>query len=1175
MTQFKENIRNLTDVEHVLKRPGMHLGSLKCNPKQRYVYHFKTDKVENEEIMLADGLERMYIEGLSNAVDHQNRTRQTGKKAGYIKITASPTSITIHNTGMPFTIRKFESHDVYRQEAAFAWLRTGSNYDDDKDSKGIGGKNGYGIKLANIYSKQFELTVIDRPSKLKYYQKWQNNLDLRHEPKITSSKAPSSTTIKYQADFERFDSKYAQGFTDDIIGVFAFHAASVSATAGLRVVFNYHKSKEERYHLDFNRLSMADYTKMMLGVDLTTTNYISYVEWNDAKGKLHHLTKLNAPVEAPLKYRGMENTKLCLIDTPDNGQSIGFVNNIITYRGGVHLEKVYQEVRQRVIPVLNETTSTKAKLTIRDLRPHLSMVMMCNIEDAQLESQMKVYLNSPTPELYINDKFKAVLKWKLADRLQNELDAKKMKILTDIPNKTDRYSVIKGHVPAFKAGTKESHKCNLDICEGQSAQNYSITRSICLNDGKTRHPYYGSLAFKGKPVNVVKCMKTEAGMIKFYNNTEYKSLIGAMGFKPNVDYTIEANYRNLKYGQITILADSDDDGKHIQILIYAMIRFIAPSFLQRNPKCIKMLRTPLVRVTKGKKFHNFLVQAEFDAWWESLKVKSGWDVKYCKGLGSSNKKEIQRDCDNIHLVDIIEDELAEKFINTAIGCDSKLRKEWMTNNNSLEGIEKLKKLKISTFVDCELVVHAWSNLRRTVPGLDGFKPSQRKVMYAALTKWGKKTRVKTNTLATLTSELTHYHHGPASLIKTIEMMPLSFAGSNNLPYFVPDGQMGTRRGGGQDAAAARYTELMVENWWDIVFRKDDRLLWSYVEEDGEVAEPANLLPIVPLFMINGARGVGSGWRSLVPNYHPVKVAESLIKMIDDEEPDIIEPWYRSYTGKLRVKARIRTKIDGKNEDITKNITEPDIGDFELKESGRGLFTEGVYTCYKVQTKSKKPKYQTIITELPIDLGVNQYINKVLSKLKEDGEILGWIDTSQNQVHITVDSYKPMNMSKLGLRRVLTMKNMYIMDQNGFPRHFKTAIDAIKYWFDWRKQFYAKRVEKLIEKYQEKTKDLRDKHKFVRAVVRGFEEGKKPGQTIVLLKQTHDVIEKQLEAFDLKYDILKKVNTAYFTKKGLAKIEDQMKATETQLNHYKQIEPLTLWRDELEEFVAYIKARYKS
>lgn len=1188
--ETNQDMEHLGEHERMLLKPGVYIGSVDANETKRYIYDFKVSKMEKKIIWVPEGLERLYLEGTSNAGDHTVRSRQSKHRPGIILIGVDSKTVTIYNTGMPFIIKKFggntEFKDYYVQELGFGVIGTSSNYNDKNRSYKIG-TNGVGIKLVNIYSNHFTLVVVDGKNKLYYIQKWSDNMYKRDKPEVRKMKKGEKTHTKvtYTLDFSRFDKIFKDGYTEEVLGLFAFHCSYMAMLNGIPITF----TRKNFEPIVFNPLNAIEYIKFLRGIDLGKVKYIHHVEWIQKKGDKEVnvvRTKVNGIVNVPKSVAGMTKIDVLIYDTPDAGECMSFVNGLITYDGGVHENVIMNKIRDVVITKINDDikeNGRKYKLNMRDLRPHVSIMVSCRLDNAELRGQMKTYLNKPTPEFNIDEnKLGKMLQWDLAERLQNTIQAKQIKILS----RTD--GVKKGRidlsklVDAGKAGGKESHLCSLDIVEGQSAQNYSNQRSVAINGGKSRSPYIGSLPFRGKPMNVLNALRKKDGLIILNENEEYKALKKAMGFKEGVDYRINRNYRSLRYGKIIILADSDVDGKHIAGLIYLMLwtRFL--TFLLRGGT-VFLLRTPIVRTEKGKQKLDFLTQEDFDSWTVTINTK-GWDIKYCKGLASSSPDEIKRDAKNPKLVEITFDEMAEYYLRLAFDNDRKARKKWMESYDSKnsEDIEKLSKLTIARFIDHEMISHCIVNTLRTLPGLDGLKEGQRKALYTAFGKWGKEKYLKTDSLVVITQMNTHYRYGPAALLGAIDLMPLTYTGSNNLPYFGQGGTAGSRRKNGKDAGASRYTSLIKMSWWGAAYKKADIDLWEYVWEDGKRCEPTNLLPVVATLLFNGQKGIGTGWSTFIPNYNPLDVCKWLKSKIKELVTPKMTPWYRGFEGTIRVVLTIVKRTTDENGKVKvtklkKNALEPGIEEFYPQETGKTMITKGMYHIETRQDKKGKQEEVVVVTEIPIGSSIDGY-DTFLKGLIEEGEITDFDEQcGNNNIRFEVYGMKNPSINKLSLESRYGMTNMTIIDENRKPRQFKRIDDLLEYWFNIRKQFYPKRISNALKKKKEQTKGLSDKYKFVEAIIKGNKMGKKLGETLVIVNEDKESISTQLKALELGYDLLSKVKTVSLTntEEGLRKLKREMQKVKEEIEYYQNINPMDVWYKEIEEFeVAYKKLEIK-
>lgn len=152
------------------------------------------------------------------------------------------------------------------------------------------------------------------------------------------------------------------------------------------------------------------------------------------------------------------------------------------------------------------------------------------------------------------------------------------------------------------------------------------------------------------------------------------------------------------------------------------------------------------------------------------------------------------------------------------------------------------------------------------------------------------------------SETELYHHGEQSLNQTIVAMAQDFVGANNLNLLQPNGQFGTRLLGGKDSASPRYIYTCLSPMTRLLLRVEDDALLTPQEEEGVSIEPVHFLPIIPLVLVNGAVGIGTGWSTHIPNHNPLDVANRLLSRLRGiSAGDALQPWYRGFTGSFRAK----------------------------------------------------------------------------------------------------------------------------------------------------------------------------------------------------------------------------------------------------------------------------------
>tara|TARA_B110000208_G_scaffold130850_1_gene158651 strand:- start:1772 stop:2908 length:1137 start_codon:yes stop_codon:yes gene_type:complete len=209
-------------------------------------------------------------------------------------------------------------------------------------------------------------------------------------------------------------------------------------------------------------------------------------------------------------------------------------------------------------------------------------------------------------------------------------------------------------------------------------------------------------------------------------------------------------------------------------------------------------------------------------------------------------------------------------------------------------------MEYGNFFNNEFILYSIASNKRAIPSVvDGLKPSQRKVLYACFKR--KLTKdIKVAQLAGYISEHAAYHHGEASLQKTIVGMAQDFVGANNINLLVPSGQFGTRSQGGEDQASPRYIFTRLAKIARKIFHPDDDAILTALDDDGVTIEPEFYVPIIPMALVNGSDGIGTGWSTKVPMFSPREIIANLRKMIDDgpEACEPMTPWYRDFKGTI-------------------------------------------------------------------------------------------------------------------------------------------------------------------------------------------------------------------------------------------------------------------------------------
>ncbi len=953
--------QKVSQSDHVRLRPDMYVGSVsRHNSREIKIFDLTTETFIYKNVDIPMALDNIYREVLSNAGDNIERSKQKGVISDLFEVEMNKTTVTITNGGLSIPIVKHPTEKIYVPEMIFGHFLTSSNYDDSKQ-RTVVGRNGVGVKAVSSFSKRFSVQIGDPTNKKMYIQTWTNYMKNRSDPQITSYSGPSFVRVSYDLDLNYFG---YQEYSQDVFGLYASLAADISFCNKIKVKFND---------------KILDMTKMDVYVkkcfpDIKLRNKIIHRE------------------EIPLKSQIVE---LTLLDTPDNGRVIGFVNGSPCH-AGVHVDAAIKTISDVILPKLNNNNEKNSpKLNIKNIRPHLSMIISVKIVNPRFTNQAKSKLDSPKIKITIpENKIKNVSRWKLITRLKQILSNKYKKKMKESDGKKKKFISAKNYTPANFAGGGKSQECVLILTEGLSAKPYAETWISQM--GTRGRDYYGIFPLKGKPLNVI-----NAPQERISKNDEIATLKKILGLREDTDYKIPRNFSQLNYGKVMIFADADVDGIHIVSLILLLFYKFYGSLLERG--FLQFYRTPILRATKGSQKMSFLSEQQYRRWLAQDSSRSNWRCDYFKGLGSSSEQDTIDDFNNPHVVNCIFDPGAKNWFELAFNkTKSNERKVWIEQAQPMNGMETVKNLPISNYIARELVTYSLVNIVRSIPGIDGLKRSQRKIIYGSMLIWKgkcgqKATKMKTARLASAISTKTDYHHGEKSLQDAITSMVQCFVGANNMPYFMPDGKFGTRGMLGKNASSARYTFTRPQWWWPYIYSKEDVAIYKYVEEEGDQLEPRLLFPLIPMVLVNGATGIGTGHSTFIPQHNPVDICQWIILKLTGKDPPGIKPWYNGFNGKIEVKYSLKdasvTKMENYDHDILSAIDESVqyLGEERLFEENsinttlkpavtKGLTMKRMTTYGNFTISGDDIEVSELPIMVPID-GYYEWLNKLLEMEK--------------------------------------------------------------------------------------------------------------------------------------------------------------------------------------------------
>ncbi|KAH9419744.1 DNA topoisomerase 2-beta [Dermatophagoides pteronyssinus] len=998
-----------TQLEHILLRPDTYIGSVEKETKQMWVWDKDEDKMVFREITYVPGLYKIFDEILVNAAD--NKQRDKSMNCIRIDIDADNNEIIIYNNGKGIPVIEHKTEKCYVPTLIFGHLLTSSNYNDE-EKKVVGGRNGFGAKLCNIFSKKFKVETSCKEYHKSFLQIWNDNMKDTKEPKIGTNASEDFTRITFQPDL----SKFKMDFLDkDIVSLFSRRAYDVAGTTrGVKVYLN--------------------------GKKLPISGFKEYVELfakdrQDDIGNtikvVHEVVNDRWEIAATVSDRGF--------------QQISFVNSIATTRGGKHVDHVSDQIVNKVTDVIKKKNKVGVTVKPFQIRNHLWVFVNCLIENPTFDSQTKETMTlqvksfgstcSPTDKFF-NNVFKvgiveAVLSWakfKAQNELSKKCHAKKHAKLTGIPKLED----------ANDAGTKNSIDCTLILTEGDSAKSLVVAGLGVVGRDK-----FGVFPLRGKMLNV-----REASHKQIVENAEINNIIKILGLQYKKQYQTIDDLKTLRYGKLMIMTDQDQDGSHIKGLLINFIHHNWPSLLKLN--FLEQFITPIVKASKGNEVHSFYSLPEFEEWKKSNPNWRNYKIKYYKGLGTSTSaeaKEYFTDMDRNRIKFHYAGHDDDHFVQLAFSKKMvEQRKEWLTN--SLEERKRRRELGLpemylyekntrnityKDFVNKELILFSNMDNERSIPSLvDGLKPGQRKVLFTCF-KRNDKREVKVAQLAGSVGEHSAYHHGEVSLMSTIINLAQNFVGSNNINLLLPIGQFGTRLQGGKDAASPRYIFTMLNTVARKLFPQLDDPLLNYLYDDNLKIEPEYYVPIIPMVLVNGAEGIGTGWSTKIPNYNPREIVENIKRLMHGREIRPMKPWFKGFTGTIE-------QIDTQRFVIN--------GEAAILENGRSFE----------------------ITELPIRVWTQTYKETVLEPMLNGTEKTPPFIQDYKEYHTDATVKFVVTLSEENLQKALnsglhkTFKiqtsmsttTMVLFDHLGCLKKYETPEEILQEFFPVRLEYYAKR-----------------------------------------------------------------------------------------------------------------------
>ena len=1065
--------RKQTHREHILSLPDTYIGSIETAEED--VWLLENDKFVATRIPVNPGFYKLVDELLVNAHDHVIRLRQRKSETPvkHISISCDGHTIEIENDGDPIDVAKHPEHDMYIPQLVFGELLTSTNYDKD-EKKLVGGKNGYGVKLVNIFAKSLKVRIVDAGRSLSYEQTFTDNMTKVTSPVVKSTKQKSCVILRWEPDYARF------GYKDGCI-----------PQEMIRLI--------ERRVYDL---------AMTVGKDVKVT-------WNGTLIKCRSLVDYAKAYGCdPVIFESPNDRwSIAVASSPTDGFfQMSFVNGIWTSKGGKHVDAVSDLVVSAITEHLEQKKKTKCKSST--VKEHLAVFIVSLIENPSFSSQTKETLTTKASAFGSSHKLsddtlkKVITKLDIVEKVLEVQAAKDSKDNTKTDGrKQSRITGIPKLDDAVYAGTTKSADCTLILTEGDSAKAMALSGL-----SQEQRKYYGVFPLKGKVLNVKDTSDSKVEQTK--EIAELKKILGLQSGKKYTDVS------SLRYGRILVMTDQDYDGSHIRGLLINLFHELWHELIA-IPGFLTYMATPIVKATKGKDTKNFYTQYEYEEWRKTDDAK-GYKVKYYKGLGTSTRDEARDYFATVNAVQFVYDDKTDEAIDMAFNKQrADDRKQWLQGYDRT-ALPAPGPLPYPDFVNKDLIHFSNYNLERSIPNvMDGLKTSQRKILYAAF-KRNLAAEIRVAQFAGYVSEHTGYHHGEASLNEAIIGMAQDFVGANNITWLMPQGQFGTRLQGGKDSASPRYIHTYLNPRVRKIVPSEDFPVLKYRDDDGTPVEPEWYAPVLPMLLVNGARGIGTGYSTYIPPSDPKVLKQMLVD------------WLKGTPGALDTP--IPVYFDG----------------------FKGLVAGGDQAIGK-WSKLKDGEY--LVTELPPGTWTADY-REWLEKELAEGRIRDFVDTSTDKdVHIVIKGIDDAVLQK-SLVFVAKKTNMHAFNHRGQITKYATLNAILKEYAEVRLALYGTR-----KAHQLKT--LESELPYHKNVMRFIEDQISDEPDVDLRRKSEEECLHILagNGYDLigdSYDYILKLPVRSFTAEQIAKHKKTLESLYAQIVLLRGKTSADLWMEDLQQ-----------
>ena len=416
---------------------------------------------------------------------------------------------------------------------------------------------------------------------------------------------------------------------------------------------------------------------------------------------------------------------------------------------------------------------------------------------------------------------------------------------------------------------------------------------------------------------------------------------------------------------------------------------------------------------------------------------------------------------------------------------------------------------------------------RALPSvIDGFKPTQRKIIHVCSQIWktGSEKPLKVFQLGGKVASDAFYHHGNMSLENAIVTMAQKF--KNNAALLEEVGQYGSLRS--PQAGAPRYIGTKLNNNFKLIYKDSDLL--EFKEEEGESIEPHYFLPIIPMVLINGSSGIAVGFAMNILNRDIKSVTEACISTLKG-----------------------------------KNITEikPSINEF----SGEFIQDEDNNKRWIIRGKFQRVNTSTIrITELPPSMTYEKY-EAILDKLCDDKVIVSYDNNCKDNIDYVI-KFTRAELEKITDEKIIKIFKLEeysteifsTLDEFGKLKIFENTSDIIRYFVNFRLEYYHKRKEFMLNKMRHDLKVLSNRGRFIKAIL----DEKLKVNNVSKPDIIKGIEEMNLEQIDGNYDYLLRMPIYSLTKELFEKLKADFTAKKAEIKVLEETDPKDMYLLDLNE-----------